>query len=214
MKRYIPLLSALPLLIAFGIAEGIWSDRWKPSVRVEDAVQRLQGLSLTAGDWEAEEQELDPREVKIGELAGYIMRRYTNRESGAAVSVFVACGKPGPIVAHRPDVCYGGAGHEQTAESARQKIDLDGMPAAEFFHADFRKSNVVIAERLRIFWSWSGDGTWVASDSPRFSFARFPFLYKIYVVHPTLAADDQGDQDPAIDFIRVFLPQLQEKIFP
>jgi hypothetical protein len=213
-KRFLPLLFVIPLLIAFGIVEGMWTDRWQPPVRVEQAAERLKGLSMTAGDWEAEDGELDERQVARAELAGYIMRRYTHRESGVTVSVFVACGKPGPIVAHRPEVCYGGAGHEQIADAVHQKIELDDQPPADFFRADFRKSNAPVAERLRIFWSWSADGEWVAANSPRLSFARYPYLYKVYAYRPTLGADEPIDQDPALDFLRVFLPQLREKLFP
>jgi hypothetical protein len=166
------------------------------------------------GDWEGEDQQLSEREVAAAGLTGYVMRHYVNKETGVGLSVYVACGKPGPIAAHRPEVCYGGAGNEQVTDTAHQNIELSGLPPADFFRADFRKSNAAFADRLRIYWSWSSDGEWVVSKTPTFTFARFPYLYKIYVIRPILSADEPVDQDPAIDFLRVFLPQLQEKLFP
>ncbi len=214
MRRFLPLLSAIPLIVAFGVVEGVWTDRWQPRVRIEEAGLRLQGLSLVAGEWQGEDDELDARTVSKAEFAGYIYRQYVHRESGVSLTVMVACGKPGPMVAHRPEVCYGSSGHDQIGDAVHEKIERDGVRPADFFRADFRKSNSPFPERLRIYWSWNGGGDWLTSESPRLSFARFPFLYKIYVIRPVLDGDDHADQDPALDFLGVFLPQLQEQLFP
>src|SRR5205823_11374713 len=63
MKRILPVLMALPLVIAFGVAEGQWTDRWSMSDEIEQASARLRSIPTTAGEWEGTDEELDPRQA-------------------------------------------------------------------------------------------------------------------------------------------------------
>src|SRR5262245_60307771 len=155
MKRFWPLFAALPLLAGFGIAEGVWTNRWGLSAAVEEAAARLARVPSTVGDWEGEDQELDARQVARAELAGHVMRRYTHRRTGASVSILLVCGRPGPVAVHSPEVCYAGTGYELVAPPKRQAVRTDSADApAEFWAGNFRKGGA-IPEPLRLYWSWT-----------------------------------------------------------
>ena len=62
--------------------------------------------------------------------------------------------------------------------------------------------------QLRIFWTWFGDGTWQAPDSPRLTFAHLPVLYKLYVVRELPPRPERLEQDPSLDLLQQLLPAL------
>jgi hypothetical protein len=210
MSRLLPVLLALPVIVAYGVAEGLWTNRWHLSNEAELAGGRLARLPLQVGDWEGEAQVLDPEQVAKGEITGYLMRRYVHRPSGAVVSVLFVVGRPGPIAAHPPEVCYGGAGYAQEGEAVREHVD--GDPPADFWVGHFQK-NSAVPEQLRIAWSWTATGTWVAADNPMAAFAADPVLYKLYVVRQVVGPGAAPAQEPATEFLKVFLPQVREYLF-
>src|SRR5436309_15131180 len=122
MSRILPALVALPLVVACGLAEGLWANRWQTSAAAEQAAARLKEVPLAVGDWQAEEREFDARQAEKAELTGHTWRRYVNQKTGAAVSVLLVCGRAGPVALHPPDVCYQGAGYRLTAPQARRDV--------------------------------------------------------------------------------------------
>lgn len=218
MMRSYPLLIAVPLLLAYGVAEGLWTDRWVPSHDAEQAAARLQQVPRTVGGWEGHDQKLDPRQASAAALAGALVRRYIHRRSGARVTVVLVCGRPGPIAVHPPDVCYSGAGYELTAAPVRvaltHKKSAEPAPASgDFWVGQFVKTGPV-PEPLRIYWSWSATGAWVAPDNPRVQFAGHGALYKLYVVQDLPLADVKPEEDPVREFISRFLPEVTRSLFP
>src|SRR5688572_8067455 len=133
MAKIIPSVVALMVLAAYGLAEGLWTDRWQTSHEAEQAAARLADVPRTVGDWDGTDEELDARQVAVAQLLGHVMRKYTHRESGAAVTVLLVCGRPGPIAVHTPDVCFRGAGYALPAAPERQKFEADTLPAAPEF---------------------------------------------------------------------------------
>jgi hypothetical protein len=83
---------------------------------------------------------------------------------------------------------------------------------AEFWTARFRKSASPTHEDLRIYWAWNAQGAWEAPGSPRLKFARFPVLYKLYVI-----AEEPATAEPALrkarqGFFDRLLPALQDAL--
>ena len=61
-------------------------------------------------------------------------------------------------------------------------IELPGGKPAEFFTVSFLKSEPTGTHAERGYWSWSGDGKWMAPDNPKLAFAsQQRALYKLYV---------------------------------
>jgi hypothetical protein len=214
MLRTLPVLIAVPLVIAAGYVHGRWTNRWSPNRAVEAAVARLSRVPAEIGGWRGRDLELDRKTMAVAEIDGYVMRRYEDPRTGAAVSALLVCGRPGPIAAHTPEVCYGGAGYEPAGEPATQAIPFEGAAApAEFFTAVFARPKAADAAALRLLWSWNGAGSWETSDNPRLTFARNQALYKLYIVREMASPAERSGDEPAVAFAKLLLPELQKALF-
>jgi hypothetical protein len=215
MRNSLPLLFALPLIVAFGVAEGSWTDRWGSSRAREQAAARVGNLPRTIGEWESEDQQLDDRQVALARLDAYVTRQYVRRRTGDAVSILLVSGQPGPIVAHSPDICFAGAGNEMSGPPVRREIDVPGLPqSAAFWSAEFTPPGDKSQQSL-VLWSWSSGRGWKASEHPRLEFARDPALFKLYVIRKRTHDPHRSADDPALDeFVRSLLLEAQTVLFP
>jgi hypothetical protein len=214
MKRFLPAIVALLGLVAYGVAEGLWTHRWFASTALAEAAARLQQLPQSVADWQGNDQELDARQVIQAEMTGYVMRRYVQQRTGASVMVLLVCGRPGPTSLHSPEICYPGAGFTPAAAPVRKAFEASASGSlGDFWAGQFQKAGPA-PEALRIFWSWNGAGTWEAADTPRLHFAHHRALYKLYVIRQLPRPDEPLAQDPTLDFLDHFLPQVQRTLFP
>src|SRR5690349_8005042 len=104
MRRMLLPTLALLLIVGTGVVHGMRTGRWQPSAALTDAVARLDTVPMRIGDWEGEDTPLAGREPPG--VAAHLCRRYTNTRTGEAVTMFLVCGRPGPVSIHTPDVCY------------------------------------------------------------------------------------------------------------
>ena len=213
--RTLPILTALAVVIPCGVVHGLWTDRWVVSAEPGASAAKLSRLPLTVGEWEGEAVAVDAGGRGAAGVAGHLARRYRNRVTGGVVSVLLVCGRPGPVSVHTPDVCYGGAGYD-LADPPTRFAAPPGSAArpAEFWVADFHQVGSAVPARLRIFWAWSAAGAWQAPDNPRLAFARFPALYKLYVLREVTAAGERPEDDACAAFLRPLLSELDQCLFP
>lgn len=213
--RYLPALAMLLLVVVSGLAHGLWTNRWAVSGSLEEALARLDRVPVAIGDWEGTNFELDQRQLEIGQIDGYLARRYRNRQDGREVTVLLVCGLPGPIAVHTPDICYAGAGYTPMAPPVSELVPTDSFPFQEpagFKTAEFRKEGAIFPESLRIYWSWSDGELWEAPDHPRPRFMTSRILYKIYVINEQPDEDRVQAGEICKAFIRVFLPEVSMAI--
>jgi hypothetical protein len=216
MARLLPLWTAVPVVLAVGVAEGLWENRWGGSLALEQAVARLDGVPRTVGDWQVSQEgdeELDPPQVARAEIAGYRWRHYVHPWTKARLGVLIVCGRPEPISMHTPDLCLPDGDYRMVAPPVSQTIDVPGLSRpAEFMTARFRRSAFAATEQLNFFWSWSAGGEWVTPNYPRLAFGRESVLYRIYVICP---ADGPGrwEKEGRL-FMEAFLPALNRCLFP
>jgi hypothetical protein len=215
LRHNLPVLIALVLAASFGVAEGIWTSRWRPDSELNSATARLANVPLTFGDWEGSTHKLDQRQVTLAKLAGYVMCNYVNRRSGETMSVLLVCGPPGPISAHTPEICFPGGGFEMNGKPVRHVFEIQNLKTpAEFWEVRFEKEQSAV-HSSSVLWSWTTDGAWAAPDSPRIRFGRFPALYKLYVIHPIVTPEQGTTQDRYLEeFVHDFLPVVQNALFP
>src|SRR5262249_55144375 len=152
-------------------------------------------------------------EIGRAEIRGYMLREYINRRTGNTLTVLIALGRPGPIAVHSPEVCFGGAGFREVGLKTEQAVEADrqGKPA-RFWVAKFRKKSP-IPQQLRVFWSFPTAGAWTAPNHPRMAFAGNAVLFKIYVISPVPRLDEPLEKDPGLDFLRLFMPELNKCLF-
>lgn len=209
MRRTLPSLVALLIVLAAGAVHGMWTGRWARSQALDERVAALARVPNEFGGWRGEDMKLDGRTIEAAGIAGYLMRTYRDPR-GEVVQVLIVCGRPGPISVHTPEVCYAGAGYIQTSEAARTvPVEASkGMPD-EFWALDFQKPGPTGPDRLRIYYAWSTGSNWVAADNPRVEFAGAPALYKMYLVRPAPAAD----RDATLDSFAQAFPAVLSKAF-
>jgi hypothetical protein len=214
--RYLYVVAGIGILVTGGALHGYWTGRWTAAASVEKAAARLAEVPRTVGDWKGTDLELGARERQMAGGAGYVLRRYVHGRTNAAVTVYLICGRPGPVAVHTPDVCYEGAGYTTAGGVSSRSIPLEGpLHAAEFksLRAE-RDAGTSLASALRVFWSWNAGGKWQAPAYPRVAFARHQVLYKLYVIESLGGDGESAGEGAATQFIRVLLPELQKCLYP
>jgi hypothetical protein len=216
MSRFMPFLAGLGILLASEVLHGRWTDRWQTSLEPEASCAKLpkQDEPLIVGSWTGHPgAPLDAQDMVIGEIAGYFNQGFTHPR-GYAVNVLIVCGRPGPIAVHTPEVCLGGEGFTQARPRVRQVIPLPppGKPA-DFWVGQFYRNEGGLRKDRRQFWTYGANGSWTADDNPRLAYARYPALYKVYIMREMSPGDEKLDDDPTLDFIKVFMPEMQKRLF-
>jgi hypothetical protein len=210
LSRAVPLLTVFAAVLTSGALHGVLTNRWASPEALRRAAARLADLPMTLGEWDGQPDELDPRQLAIADASGHVLRRYVNHRTGAAVSVLLLCGRPGPVSAHTPQVCYGASGFDLVGPQVRR-----GSPAGEVWASVFQKNSATgDGRRLRILHGWNAAGPWEAPDNPRFTFARAPALYKLMVVREMRPRDVPLEEGPAVEFLAALLPAAQKALFP
>lgn len=215
MLRILTIVSAFALLAASGISHRVWTGQWTVSNEPRLSASRLSAIPSTIGDWVGVDQEVDAKQLARAEAVGHLARRYVQRRTGAEVSLFLICGRPGPISVHTPDICYGGIGFRLVGKPGQRKVDGSAdAPAAEFFRADFEKTDPIAPKRLRIYWAWKSGSGWRATNNPRLSFGGAQALYKMYLVYRAAPGAALPERDPCEEFLPDLLPELERALSP
>jgi hypothetical protein len=208
------LLAAITILLATGFLHGLWTDRWAFSDEPQGSAGKLARLPTMIEDWTAEEPlEIGSRELEKSAIDPcYFGYRFVNSRSKQRVQVFLVCGRPGPISVHTPDICFEGAGYRMKAPP--ENFLLTSLPPNEFWQSKFVKDGREAQENVRVFWAWNAGGHWQAPNNPRVTFARSKALFKLYVIHELARPGLPVDEDPSVDFMKKFLPEVQKSLFP
>ena len=93
---------AVTLITVHGLVHGWWSGRWSEADDPQVAARRLAALPMNLGEWTGEAMSLDAKHQALGEIRGYVLRRYVHRRNKAVVSMLLVWGRGGPIAAHTP----------------------------------------------------------------------------------------------------------------
>jgi len=204
--------AAVVLIIGAGLVHGAWTHRWGPSPALAALGARFESVPMVIGDWKGTVFEVPPEDRAMAGAVACLGRVYSNPSRGVSVSVLLLGGLPGKISTHTPDVCYNGGGYTVDSPSAFQRRDGPDEHQAEFRTALATRGGTSPSV-LRIFWSWNASKGWSAPEEPRWKFAAEPALCKLYVIRETAGAVVDPGADPCNDFLSVFLPELDRKVF-
>lgn len=224
MTRGIPIAVAIIVVAAATVVQARWSERWRPAIsdeQIAELVSRFDRVPRVIGSWEnREDGEADPEQMKAARAAGSLSRMYVNRFTGAVANVFIVCGTGRNVSIHTPDKCYVAAGYSMRRNPEVYDI-LDaeeGEKLGRCFTAPFTIEEATAGmSRLRIYWTWNGAGEWEAPGGPataKFSLARYDTLYKLYVITEIPSVRELPGENQAIEFMREFLPILNESFYP
>jgi hypothetical protein len=173
------------LIVGAAVVHGAVTQRWSVFAPDPAQTQRLHALEVRFEDWQPTPVET---EMPTNERSTATARRYAPASGGQSCVVTIISGIPGSVSTHTPDVCYVSSGYKCLRGPRKETLELPDGRTAEFYVADFEKKSATKAERVRVRWAWSTDGTWIAPDNPRWQFAKrlnaVPVLYKLYVATP------------------------------
>lgn len=211
MRRVaIPMTGFLVLVCTAGSIHGIWTDRWRPSAELQEAIERINRVPASFGEWTSTINEIEPEEMASAGIRGYIYRTYRHSQNESVISILLVCGQGGPTSVHEPDVCYAGSGYQIPTGKRRVTVAEN----QDFWMNVYSKPDAIVPDRLQFFWSWSSDAsTWLAPNNPRLSLARYPAVFKLYVVR-NLTQKEKVDEGPIRIFLSEFLPELEKTLRP
>lgn len=214
MRRILLPTLAFLLIVGTGVVHGMRTGRWQANPAIADAATRLSAFPERIGDWQGEDVPLAGREPPG--VAAHLCRRFTHSRTGEAITVFLVCGRPGPVAIHTPDVCYGASGYTIGTPVKYTAPASDALGGAEFWTVDMARTTSADRSRMRVFWAWNcGHGGWQAADQPRRHFASEPVLFKVYLLRELTGAGDPSlDRDPTVELMQALLPTTNALLFP
>ena len=222
MTRLIaPIAVVVALIAGSALFEGIKTERWakhETTAEQQEFAERMKSIPFAFGDWESVDEPIGQRDLEGARAVGHYSRRFHNRlDSSKEVSILIIVGAPADICAHTPEKCYANSGFDALGDNDHYIVNV-GKTAAEFYTNRFRKGESgEVIQNLRIFWSFSLDGAWLAPTSPKYQFqlGGYSALCKIYAI-TELPANSEGrpDESAAVGFLEKFLPVVNEHLFP
>lgn len=123
-------------LVGSGLVYRHYAEKWNRLLAVPVKLPRpLAEFPMQVGDWQGQDVEMSEATKKIAGNDDYISRQYVNSQTGQAVYLYVAfSGRPRNMRGHRPQVCYKGAGWNNT-ESVPVTVELaDGRQMEAMMH--------------------------------------------------------------------------------
>lgn len=211
MVKIIVVLSCTGIIIASGLIHGAITDRWADSEDLDNAAKRLQYVPLEVDNWQGEI--LDDKAGKGSGLSASISVRYRHNQSGNKYTVFLGCGKPGPLSIHTPDVCYTASGFDSEAKSKESFRQSGVSDVGEMYTARFKKSKGGDQTNLRIYWTWYANGKWTAPENPRMTYHRQAILYKLYVLHEMDNFNDAKQSEVRTDLLPKLTKAIEKHVF-
>jgi hypothetical protein len=213
--RTLLLAVAVCLIALDGYIYGRWTNRWEDAPDLAQAAARLPSVAMTIGDWQATVRALGAREARQAGFQAYFLRQYQKGKDGDVVTVMLACGPPGPLSVHTPDICFDAAGFDVAGKVGQQGFaGPDPSQKAEFCRARFTKKDAAGGAHLQVFWSWHAHNAWQAPANPRWTFAGLPVVHKLYVTHQMARLEDDGKETTACaEFMGLLLPELERTLF-
>jgi hypothetical protein len=210
-----PFVVALVIMAVSCRLQGSWSERWGTFPELQLYAKQLDKIPMDVGEWKGEDAEKSTEMIlKVAGAEGELVRVYKNA-TGQSVRVSIICARLRDVFYHTPDRCYPAAGFEMLGDPQLEVVEIGNNETADFFTTTFLKSEPTGTHSERGFWSWSGDGKWIAPKNPKLKFAGQKALYKMYVFAavPTGGKKLAGD-DFCFDFIRTFIPVLDVALAP
>jgi hypothetical protein len=132
--------------------------------------------------------------------------------TGVGVDVLVLYGPA--TIAHRPEVCYPGAGYTLVDGPRVCQFDTGGRENASFFSLIFAKGEGGAADRQQVFYAlrypglsdrWSGEFDYK-------KIARLPGIYKIQLMRRVTENERLDQNNPCESFLETMLPEMERRI--
>jgi hypothetical protein len=199
-QRFTLLVVGSIIMLSVGVYHGVATDRWSDPAIEGQMVIKVRKVPDRIGEWVGDAWETDespePKTVAIS-------RRYTHSTTGQKVLVSLTLGRGGRVSIHNPEYCYLGSGYK-LVDSIKPFSVAGDRDAAKLWTAHFQKKRATSVESVRIYWTWTSDGRWLAPEFPQMRFAGVAELCKLYVLHG-VTTHGKEDETNYQTFLRSFL---------
>lgn len=221
IRTWLPVIVAGVLILALSGWEAVISDRFRGSgISMEVVKERFEKvpMEIPGTSWIGEDIDVDAEILRVAGALNHINRRYTN-EAGDTVDVWLICGHARDVCRHTPNICYINQGFRQRASEMKHEINAPGEEKAMFYTASFTREAGGF-ERVRVFWAWNGNDpergntVWEAPDNQKRHFGNNTALYKLYFTARMGDDEDDADDNLAVDFAKIMLPEINKALFP
>lgn len=193
------------------VAQRISSTRFSPFA--------LSEIPLDLGPWKGKEDELDPYIAQKTGSTDYIMRRYTNDQTGTILDVLMLYGPAAAMGYHSPLACYPNAGFSLVGGGDMRPItfDFESKPkSVSFRHLVYKRGEGGIAERQQVYYVWRYSDTYAVDLGQPSMFGRLPGMFKIQVsrnLATTETADGRANSNnPCEDFLTRLMPIFESRV--
>jgi hypothetical protein len=206
-------LVLLATLFGVGIMHGRWTQRWTPTAAQH--ILDMENIPLVIGMWEGKPIEEKVVQQVLGGGNQFLLRRYVNQYNGTVATTMLTCGPPGPmLIQHLPTECYVSAGYEQVGQTKRfVSQSPDSKVPDEFWVGTVKRTTDAFPVIVRVYWSWTAIGGWQTPDRPRFTFAPYPMVYRIYVIQSLADENEQFEGALVHEFIKELTTAMRESVF-
>lgn len=179
----------------------------------------LADIPKTIDTWKGAEGELDPFIARKTGSTDYIMRRYTNSQTGAVVEVLMLYGPAAEMGYHKPDACYPGAGYTLVGGGDLRPVSFqekNDRRSVSFKNLVFQRGEGSLADRQQVYYVWRYSDIYALELGQPSRFGRLPGMFKIQVsrgLAPTESADGRANKsNPCEDFLSRLMPIFESKI--
>lgn len=203
---------ACAVLLLAGVVR-YWQER-----RVEAVLQSgrnvgfpLKMLPMSLGPWRVpgeREEDLDPEIKQVTRTIDFVKRHYVNEQTGVGVDILILYGSVS--IAHKPEICYPGAGFTLVENPRRRTLPVAGG-AATFLSLIFAKGEGGAVEKQEVLYSLRVGSKWTVDlDFKRLE--RVPSLYKVQLSRRVGPGERLENAGPCVSFLDAMLPELENRI--
>ena len=179
----------------------------------------LDEIPKTIGPWKGEDGDLDPFIARKTGSTDYIMRRYTNNQTGAVLELLMLYGPAAEMGYHKPDACYPNAGYKLVGGGDVRPIQFSKNSekrSVGFKHQVFQRGEGSLAERQQVYFVWKYSDTYALDLGQPSIFGRLPGMFKIQLsrgLAPSESADGRANMaNPCEDFLARLMPIFESKL--
>ena len=172
----------------------------------------LEDLPSTLGPWTGTAGQLDPEIARLTGSTGHILRSYTDRETGVALSVLVIYGPAIDIYGHTPEICYPSTGYgEVPGSNGERTLEVDGE-SARYRTLAYAREAAGLQDRQEVSYSWYIDGQWSPSLPGVRQIMRTPAMFKVQVARSMAPTEDLSVTGPCDDFLDLLIPEIDRRL--
>jgi len=210
-------------LVLLGVSTGV-RYRMEASVNERITATRfspfpLSDIPIQIGPWQGVDGELDPFIARKTGSTDYIMRRYTNQQTGAVVELLMLYGPAAEMGYHKPDACYPNAGYKLVGGGDLRPVGFGGPPDQRtigFKNLVFQRGEGGLADRQQVYYVWRYSDIYALDLGQPSKFGRLPGMFKIQVARglaPSESADGRANHaNPCEDLLARLLPVFESKV--